>query len=100
MECNDNQHHNISATSNHTPGNWRCKKNSGVMILSPCKLRSIHTKGFAPGLCPKGTLLEQSSSVCPNDFMGIIHPWEQNFRPAKCSTINRLNIWEQVPGEN
>ena len=29
--------------------------------------------------------------------MGILHPREQNFHPAKCSTIlNRLNIWEQA----
>ena len=28
-------------------------------------------------------------------------PREQNFHPAKCSTIlNRLNIWEQAPGAN
>ena len=28
--------------------------------------------------------------------MGILHPREQNFHPAKCSTIfSRLNIWEQ-----
>ena len=33
--------------------------------------------------------------------MGILHPREQNFHPAKCSTIfNRLNIWEQAPGAN
>ena len=56
-------------------------------------------KDFAPGACPRGTLQEQSSSVCTNDFMGILHPREQNFHPAKCSTIfNRLNAWEQAPG--
>ena len=33
--------------------------------------------------------------------MGIIHPREQNFHPAKCSTIfNRLNTWKQAPGAN
>ena len=38
-------------------------------------------------------LREQSSSVCTNDFMGILHPREQNFHPAKCFMIfNRLNI--------
>ena len=64
-------------------------------------MRSIHTSDFAPGACSRGTLREQSSSVCTNDFMGILHPWEQNFHPAKCSTIfNRLNIWEQAPGAN
>ena len=32
--------------------------------------------------------------------MGILHPGEQNFHPAKCSTIfNRSNIWEQAPRE-
>ena len=46
-------------------------------------------------------LQEQRSSVCINDFMGILHPWEQNFHPAKCSTIfNRLNIWEHPRGAN
>ena len=64
-------------------------------------LRPIHTRDFAPGACSRGTLREQSSSVCTNDFMGILHPREQNFHPAKCSTIfNRLNIWEQAPGAN
>ena len=34
-------------------------------------------------------------------FHGILHPWEKNFHPAKCSTIfNRQNIWEQAPGAN
>ena len=48
--------------------------------------------------CSRGTLREQSSSVCTNDFMGILHLREQNFHPAKCSTIfNRLNICEQAP---
>ena len=62
-------------------------------------LRPIHTRDFAPGACSRGTLREQSSSVCTDDFMGIHHSWEQNFHPAKCSTIfNRLNIGEQAPG--
>ena len=64
-------------------------------------LRPIHTRGFAPGACSRDTLREQSSSMCTNDFMGILHPREQNFHPAKCSTIfNRLNILEQAPGAN
>ena len=64
-------------------------------------LRRIHKRDFAPGACSRGTLWEQSSSVCTNDFMGILHPREQNFHRAKCSTIfNRLNIWERAPGAN
>ena len=64
-------------------------------------LRPIHTRDFAPGVCSRGTLREQSSSVCTNDFMGILHPRELNFHPAKCSTIfNPLNIWEHAPGAN
>ena len=35
----------------------------------------------------RGTLREQSFSVCTNDFMGTLHPREQNFHPAKCSTV-------------
>ena len=67
----------------------------------PWRLSPIHTRDFAPGACSRGTLREQSSSVCTNDFMGILHPREQNFHPAKCSTIfNRLNIWEQAPEAN
>ena len=62
-------------------------------------LRPIHTRVFAPRACSRGTLREQRSSVCTNDFMGILHPREQNFHPAKCSmTFNRLNVWEQAPG--
>ena len=64
--------------------------------LVSSSLRPIHTKGFAPGACSGGTLLEQSSFMCTNDFMGIIDPREQNFHPAKCSMIlNWLNIREQ-----
>ena len=71
-----------------------------AMTLQPF-IRPIHTRGFAPGVCSRGTLREQSSSVCTNDFMGILHPREQNFHRTKCSTIfNRLNIWEQAPGAN
>ena len=58
---------------------------------------------FCPcfGVCCRGTLQEHSSSVCTNDFMGILHPRGQNFHPTKCSTIfNWLNIWEQAPGAN
>ena len=54
-----------------------------------------------PRACSRGTLREQSSSVCTNDFMGILHLREQNFHPAQSSTtFNRLNIWEQAPGAN
>ena len=68
---------------------------------APKLKRPIHTRDFAPGACSRGTLREQSSSVCTNDFMGILHPREQNFSPAKCSTIfNLLNIWEQAPRAN
>ena len=67
---------------------------------APKLKRPIHTRDFAPGACSRGTLREQSSSVCTNDFMGILHPREQNFHPAKYSTkFNRLNIWEQAPGQ-
>ena len=63
-------------------------------------LRPIHTRDFAPGAFSRGKLREQSSSVCTNDFMGILHPRKQTFHPAKCSTIlNRLNIWEKAPGQ-
>ena len=54
-------------------------------------LRPIHTRDFAPGACSRGTLREQISSVCTNDFMGTLHTREQNCHPAKRSTIfNRL----------
>ena len=86
---------------------WQIEGNSmivsGYSNSSVCatNLRPIHTRDFAPGACSRGTLQEQSSSVCTNDFMGILHPREQNFHPAKCSTIfNQLNIWEQAPGAN
>jgi len=60
-----------------------------------CKSR--YTRGFFS----RGTLREQSSSVCTNDFMGVIHSREQNFHPAKRSTaLNRLHSWGQDPGAN
>ena len=72
------------------------KLNSGNWVLEPGFKADTHE-----GFCSRGTLREQSSSVCTNDFMGILHPREQNFHPAKCSTIfNRLNTWEQAPGAN
>ena len=51
--------------------------------------------------CSRGTLREQSSSVCTNDFMGILHLREQNFHPAKCSTIfNRFKyLWASSRGK-
>ena len=78
------------------------KKLQHLVALSTfSELRRIHTRGFVPRACSRGTLREQSSSVCTNDFIGILYPREQNFHPAKCSTIfNRLNIWEQAPGAN
>ena len=67
-------------------------------------LRKNTRKACGGSRAPKGRYTRgilQSSSVCTNDFMGIPHPREQNFHPAKCSTIfNRLNIWEQAPGAN
>ena len=78
------------------------KKLQHLVALSTfSELRRIHTRDFAPGAYSRGTLREQSSSVCTNDFMGILNPREQNLPPAKCSTIfNRLNIREQAPGAN
>ena len=65
-------------------------------------LKADTHEGFCSQSMLQGlTLREQSSSVSTNDFMGILHLREQNFHPAKCSTIfNRLNIWEQAPGAN
>ena len=58
--------------------------------------RGILLPEHVPGAHAPG----QSSSVCTNDFNDKLHPREQNFHPAKCSTIfNRLNIWEKDPGE-
>ena len=55
-------------------------------------LRPIHTRDFAPGACSRGTLREQSSSVCTNDFMGILHPREQAPRAnwANLKTLPRV----------
>ena len=78
-----------SGFESHSCYNWR-------------DLTPIHTRNFAPGACSRVTLREQSSSVCINDFMGILHLWEQNFHPPNFSTIfiDRLNIWEQALGAN
>ena len=78
------------------------KKLQHLVALSAfSELRRIRTRGFAPRACSRGTLREQSSSACTNDFIGILYPREQNLPPAKCSTIfNRLNIWGQAPGAN
>ena len=85
----------ILPTISDTRFRVRTKPQTATVNLRP------NTRGFAPGACSRGTLREQSSSVCTNDFMGILHPRQQNFHPAKCSTIlNRLNIWEQAPGAN
>ena len=84
--------------------NWDAWGRSWPLVFARANraraFRPIHTRDFSPGACSRGTLRKQSSSVCTNDFMGILHPREQNFHPAKCSTIfNRLNIWEQAPGQ-
>ena len=53
-------------------------------------LRKNTRKACGGSRAPKGRYTRgilQSSSVCTNDFMGIPHPREQNFHPAKCSTI-------------
>ena len=64
-----------------------------VFLLSPEYLKADTHKGFL--------LLEQSSSMCTNPFISILHPREQNFHIAKCSTVfNWLNIWKQGPGAN
>ena len=69
---------------------------SSFGLVSSTREETSATQGSS-----RGTLREQSSSVCTNDFMGILHPWEQHFHPAKCSTVfNRLNVWEQAPGTN
>ena len=50
----------------------------------------------APGVCSGSKALRVYQR-----FHGILHLREQNFHPAKCSTIfNRLNIREQAPGAN
>ena len=79
---------------------------AGYFCCVPLASQGRYTQGILllkhPKACSRGTFWEQSSSVCTNDFVGILHPQEQNFPPpAKCSTIfNRLNIWEQAPGAN
>ena len=75
-----------------------CQWDGGKSVWA---LRPIHTRDFALGARSRGTLRKQSSFVYTNDFIGILHPREQNFHPTKCSTIfNRLNIWEQAPDAN
>ena len=44
-----------------------------------------YTRGVLLSEHATGADLEQSSSLCNNDSMGIHHPREQNFHPAKCS---------------
>ena len=70
---------------------------SNVNILLNVPVKATTHEGF----CSRSMLQEQSSSVCTNDFMDILHPRVQNFHPAKCSTtFNRLNTLEQAPGAN
>ena len=69
----------------------RCNITEGILDMKGNSYELIHTD----------LLLEQSSFMCINDFMGIINPREQNLHPAKCSMIlNWLNIREQDPGAN
>ena len=99
--CSILGHHNITLWDKYIKFPCRTRRNYtiwyGVALSTFSELRRIHTKGLAPRACSRGTLREQSSSVCTNDFIGILYPREQNLHPAKCSTIfNRLNIWEQA----
>ena len=76
---------------------------AGILLKSYHEIKGRYTRGvlLPEHACFRGALREQSSSVCTNDFMGILHPREQNFHPAKCSTIfNRLNTWEKAHGAN
>ena len=58
-----------------------------------------YTRGILlPEHAPRATLRKQSSFVCTNDFMGVLHPREQNFHPAKCYTIfNSLIFGSTLP---
>ena len=67
----------------------------GCLISLISSLGPKHTRCFAPGLCSWGTLWKQSSSVCTNDFMGVIFilrsvaefpPCKMlyNIKPVKC----------------
>ena len=59
-----------------------------INILSlQLSLRAILTRDFAPGACSRGTFREQSSSVCTNNFMGILHPREQASSQGKLSEL-------------
>ena len=65
-------------------------------VRKKCIKRPIHTRDFAPGSCSR-----KAPPFVPTISWVYSHPREQNFHPAKCSTIfNRLNIWEQTPGAN
>ena len=64
-----------------------------INILSlQLSLRAILTRDFAPGACSRGTFREQSSSVCTNNFMGILHSREQAPRAnwANLKTLPRV----------
>ena len=105
IRINLSDHYLLSIPLSIILWNWDAWGRSWPLVFARANraraFRPIHTRDFSPGACSRGTLREQSSSVCTNDFMGILHPREQNFHPAKCSTIfNRLNIWEQAPGAN
>ena len=101
--CSILGHHNITLWDKYIKFPCRTPRNYSTWLPSVffSELRRIHTRDFAPGACSSCTLREQSSSVCTNDFMGILNPREQNLPPAKRSTIfNRLNIREQAPRAN
>ena len=52
--------------------------------------RGILLPEHAPGARSGSTLREQISSVCTNDFMGTIHPREQNQWPAPVGPLAQL----------
>ena len=67
-----------------------------ITVLNPL-LRPIHSRGFAPGACSRGTLLEQGSSVY-QQFHRYTLSSGGECPSCKCSTIlNQLHIWEQAP---
>ena len=71
-----------------------------LMLVSIVDLPKL-MRDFAPGALLQGHAPGAKLLRVYQRFHGILHPREQNFHPAKCSTIfNRLNVWEQAPGAN